>query len=181
MTQHEYIFVTVSIVIGLAITRLLHVVGDLIRYHERVIFHWSTAIWGISVLMFILQLWWIGWSLHDYTEWTFLHFLILIFASICVYGAAEMALPDPDDGHYDMLVHSQGLGRVSAGSLLVYFLVGPYVNIFMFNNQVDLSIVVPSVGVFLMVLVICVPLWFKWLSVSFGIYSMLVLYLTVWE
>jgi hypothetical protein len=52
MTQHEYIFVTVSIVIGLAITRLLHLVGDLIRYHESVKFHWSSVIWGVSVLIF---------------------------------------------------------------------------------------------------------------------------------
>lgn len=44
MTQHEYIFVTVSIVIGLALTRLLHVVGDLIRYQEQVKFHWSTLV-----------------------------------------------------------------------------------------------------------------------------------------
>jgi hypothetical protein len=178
MTQHEYIFVTVSIVIGLAITRLLHVVGDLIRYHERVKVHWSTTIWGISVLIFILQLWWVGWGLHDFTDWSFSHFFILIFASICIYGAAEMALPDPDDGQYDMLAHSQGLGRVSAMSLLVYFLVGPYINISMFNNPLFLSFAVPSIGVILMVLVIWVPRWFKCLSVVFGIYSLLVLYLT---
>jgi hypothetical protein len=179
MTQHEYIFVTVSIVIGLAITRLLNVVGDLIRYHDQVKFHWSTVIWGLSVLIFILQLWWIGWGLHDYTDWNFLHFLMLIFASICIYGAAEMALPDPDDGHYDMLVHSQGLGRVSAMSLMVYFLVGPYINITMFNNPIDLSIAIPLMGVLLMVLVIWIPRWFKGLSIIFGIYSLMVLYLTV--
>lgn len=179
MTQHEYIFVTVSIVIGLALTRLLHVVGDLIRYHHQVRFHWSTVVWGMSVLIFILQLWWIGWELHDYTNWSFLHFLLLIFASICIYGAAEMALPDPDDEHFDMLVHSQGLGRVSAASLLVYFLLGPYINITMFDNPVYLSIMIPLVGALLMVLVICIPRWFKVLSVVFGAYSLAVLYLTV--
>jgi hypothetical protein len=178
MTQHEYIFVTVSIVIGLAITRLLHVVGDLIRYHDQVKFHWSTALWGLSVMAFILQLWWIGWSLRDFEGWIFLHFLILIFASICIYGAAEMALPDPDDGHFDMLLHSQSLGRVSAVSMLVYFLIGPYVNILMFNNPLDLSIAIPGIGVLLMVLVITIPRWFKALSIIFGLYSVLILYVT---
>jgi hypothetical protein len=178
MTQHEYIFVTVSIVIGLAITRLLHVVGDLIRYHDQVKFHWSTALWGLSVMAFILQLWWIGWSLRDFEGWIFLHFLILIFASICIYGAAEMALPDPDDGHFDMLMHSQSLGRVSAISMLVYFLIGPYVNILMFNNPLDLSIAIPGIGVLLMVLVITIPRWFKALSIIFGLYSVLILYVT---
>jgi hypothetical protein len=178
MTQHEYIFVTVSIVIGLALTRLLHVVGDLIRYHERVKFHWSTVIWGASILMFILQLWWVGWGLHDYDNWNLPNFLILIFAAICIFGAAEMALPDPDDDRFDMLAHSQGLGRVSAASLLVYFLVGPYINIFMFNNPLGLSIAIPLIGILLMGLVIWVPKWFKCLSVIFAIYSVLVLYLT---
>ena len=178
MTQHEYIFVTVSIVIGLAITRLLHVVGDLLRYHDRVKFHWATATWGASILVFILQLWWVGWALNDFTEWSFAHFFVLIFTAICIYGSAEMALPDPDDGHYDMLGHSQGLGRMSAMSLLVYFLIGPYINIVMFQNPLVLSVIVPTIGVVLMVLVIWVPRWFHWLSVVFAIYSILVLYLT---
>jgi hypothetical protein len=170
MTQHEYIFVTISIVIGLAITRLLHVVGDLIRYHSQVKFHWSTAIWGLSVMTFILQLWWIGWGLRDFTD--------LISASICIYGAAEMALPDPDDEHYDMLLHSQSLGRFSAMSMLVYFLIGPYVNIFMFDNSIRISIAIPALGVLLMLLVIVIPRWFKSLSVIFGTYSVIVMYLT---
>ncbi|CAA0116624.1 Uncharacterised protein [Halioglobus japonicus] len=178
MTQHEYIFVTVSIVIGLAITRLLHVIGDLIRYHRRVKFHWSTALWGMSVMTFILQLWWIGWGLRNFDGWLFFHFLILILASICIYGAAEMALPDPDDGQFDMLEHSQSLGRFSAMSMLVYFLIGPYVNIFMFQNPVELSIAIPAAGIVLMILVIAVPRWFKGVSIIFGLYSMAVLYLT---
>jgi hypothetical protein len=178
MTQHEYIFVTISIVIGLAITRLLHVVGDLIRYHVQVKFHWSTAVWGLSIMTFILQLWWIGWGLRDFDDWTFIHFLILIFASICIYGAAEMALPDPDDGQFDMLRHSQSLGRFSAMSMFIYFLIGPYVNIVMFHNPMDLSIVVPIFGALLMILVITIPRWFKVLSIVFGSYSFMVLYLT---
>jgi hypothetical protein len=179
MTQHEYIFVTVSIIIGMAITRILHVVGDLIRYHKQTRFHWSTAIWGLSVMTFILQLWWMGWSLHDYTDWDFSNFLILIFASICIYGAAEMALPDPKDGQFDMLSHSQGLGRVSAMSMMAYFLIGPYVNVTMFNNPLDWSIVIPLVGVLLMLLVIAVPRWFKGLALIFGTYSLAVLMITV--
>ena len=129
-------------------------------------------------MTFILQLWWIGWGLREFDGWLFFHFLILIFASICIYGAAEMALPDPDDGHFDMLEHSRSLGRISAMSMLVYFLIGPYVNIFMFDNPVGLSIAVPAVGVLLMILVMAIPRWFQALSVLFGVYSVIVLYLT---
>ena len=179
MTQHEYIFVTVSIIIGLAITRLLHLLGDLIRHHEKVQFHWSTVLWSLSILTFILQLWWIGWGLRDFSSWMFIHFLTLIFASICMYVAAEMALPDPDDGYFDMLEHGQQLGRFSAVAMLVYFSIGPYVNVVMLENAVMPSLLVPLLGVALMLFIIVIPRWFKWLSPLFYLYATVVLYLTV--
>ena len=57
MSQHEYVFVAVSIILGLAITRMLHTVAILIRVHDRVIFHWATALWAICVMAFVLQFW----------------------------------------------------------------------------------------------------------------------------
>ncbi|MFT5542978.1 MAG: hypothetical protein ACI97K_002353 [Glaciecola sp.] len=179
MTQHEYIFVTVSIIIGLAITRLLHVVGDLIRHHTKVKFHWSTALWALSIITFTLQIWWAGWGLHDFTAWQFQHFLILIFAAVCVYFAAEMALPDSDDGQFDMLAHSKGMGRISALAMLIYFLTGPYVNIAMFGHPAGLSLAIPLLGVLIMALVVGIPRWFKGLSILFAVYSVMILYITV--
>jgi len=178
MSQHEYIFVAVSIILGLAITRLLHSVGELIRAYKSVTFHWSTALWGISIMTFNLQFWWAGWGLRDFEAWSFTDFMVLIFGSICVYGASEMALPDPNDGQFDMLQHSEHLGRLSALSMLAYFLIGPYVNIFMYHNAVLPSLALPSVGLLLMVLVIAKPRWFGWLSALFFSYALLILYVT---
>ncbi|NNC98575.1 MAG: hypothetical protein HKN85_00175 [Gammaproteobacteria bacterium] len=179
MTQHEYIFIAVSIILGLAITRLLHTVGMITRAHDRVIFHWSSALWGFSILFYILQLWWVGWGLRNIEEWTFLHFIILVIGSTFLYGAAEMAFSVPDEGTFDMLQHSQQLGRLSALSMLLYFLVGPYVNIFMYNNAIIPSLAIPSMGILLMVLVITIPARFKLWSLLFSIYSLLVVVLTV--
>lgn len=39
MSQHEYIFIAVSIILGLALTRLLHTMGMIVRSHEQVVFH----------------------------------------------------------------------------------------------------------------------------------------------
>jgi hypothetical protein len=85
--------------------------------------------------------------------------LILISASIGIYGALTSALPNPDDEHFDKLLHSQSLGRFSAMSMLAYFLIGSYVNIFMFDNSMVWSIVIPAIGVLLMLLVITLPRW----------------------
>jgi hypothetical protein len=179
MTQHEYIFIAVSIILGLAITRLLHTVAMITRAHSRVIFHWSSAIWTCSIMLYILQLWWVGWGLRAIEQWEFLDFIVLVFGSSCIYGAAEMALSAPDEGTVDMLKESQQLGRLSALSMLLYFLVGPYVNIVMFGNEILPSIVVPSIGILLMVLVITMPARFKLWSLLFSLYSLVVLLLTV--
>ncbi|MEH6556281.1 MAG: hypothetical protein V7459_11860 [Oceanicoccus sp.] len=179
MTQHEYIFIAVSIILGLAITRLLHTATMLTRAHARVIFHWSSAIWAFSIMLYILQLWWVGWGLRTIEEWTFLDFIVLVFGSSCIYGAAEMALAAPEEGTMDMLKESQQLGRLSALSMLLYFLVGPYVNIIMYGNAILPSIAVPSVGILLMLLVITRPAHFKVWSSLFSLYSLGVLLVTV--
>ena len=179
MTQHEYIFIAVSIILGLAITRLLHTAAMITRAHSRVIFHWSSAIWTGSIMLYILQLWWVGWGLRTIEQWTFLDFIVLVFGSSCIYGAAEMALTAPEEGMVDMLKESQQLGRLSALSMLLYFLVGPYVNIVMYRNAILPSIAIPSIGIFLMVLVITMPSRFKLWSVLFSFYSIAVLAVTV--
>lgn len=179
MTQHEYIFIAISIILGLAITRLLHTFGMITRAYDRVVFHWSSVIWALSIMLYILQFWWVGWGLRTITTWSFLDFIVLVFGSTFLYGAAEMALSAPEEGFLDLLQHNQLLGRLSALSMLLYFLVGPYVNIAMYSNEVIPSIAVPSVGILLMVLVMFIPSQFRLWSVLFAIYTMGVLFLTV--
>lgn len=180
MTQHEYVFVAVSIILGLAITRLLHAVAMLIRAHREVTFHWATALWGISILAYSLQLWWVGWGLRAVDIWSFTDFLVLIFGSICIYGAAEMALPVPEGGSLDFLRHSEQLGRLSALSMMIYFLIGPYVNLTMLREPAPLlpALGIPAIGIIITGLIILFPRWFKLLSVAFALYSMFILYVT---
>lgn len=183
MTQHEYVFVAISIILGLAITRLLSAAAALIRARERVSFHWSTALWGGCVMLFILQLWWVGWELRTVEEWTIVDFFVLVIGSICVYGAADLALPTEDydvtdNSELDFLAHSRSLGRFSAISMLVYFAVGPHVNVTLFKNPVLPSLVFPLLGISLMLLVALKPLWFRALSVAFACYTIVILYLT---
>jgi hypothetical protein len=179
MSQHEYIFIAVSIILGLALTRLLHTMGMIVRSHERVVFHWAPITWALSVLVFILQLWWIGWGLRSIDEWQFLDFMVLVFGSIFLYGAAELALSPPESESLDLLDESRRLGRLSALSMLMYFLVGPYVNIFMYGYGVMPSITVPSVGIGLMVSTILVPEKFPTWAIFFAAYSAFILALTI--
>ncbi len=179
MTQHEYVFVAISIILGLAITRLLHNVAMLVRAHREVSFHWSTALWGICVMTYSLQLWWVGWGLRDLAEWSFLEFAVLTAGSIFVYGAAEMAMPVPEgDRELDFLAHSRGLGRLSALSMLCYFAIGPYVNITLFGNEALPSLALPAIGILLMGLIIGLPRLFPLFSGLFAVYTALILAVT---
>ena len=179
MTQHEYVMVAISIILGLAITRMLHTVGSLIRAHRRVEFHWATAAWSLCVMAYSLQFWWVGWELRDLEYWSFASFGVLTIGAICVYGAAEMALPVPEEGQaLDFLGHSQGLGRLSALSMLLYLCIGPYVNIALFGNEVVVSLLLPLLGVIITGLMMAIPKYFQALSVAFTLYTTLILYLT---
>ncbi|MGB5740746.1 MAG: hypothetical protein WBM54_15495 [Woeseia sp.] len=183
MTHHEYIFVAISIVLGLAIARLLHTAALLVRAHKRVTYHWATMLWSACIFIYIMQLWWVGWELRLVEDWTIVDFFALVLGAIFVYGAAELALPvedmdQTDDTELDFLTHSRTLGRVSAMSMLGYFAVGPYVNLTMFGNPALPSFGFPIVGGCLMLAVILKPSWFKWVSVLLTGYTVLILYLT---
>lgn len=183
MTQHEYIFIAISVVLGLAMARLLHTAALLVRAHTRVEHHWATSLWGACILIYILQLWWVGWELRMYHDWSIVDFFALVIGAIFVYGAAELALPTEDfditdDTELDFLAHSRSLGRVSAASMLGYFFIGPYVNLTMFNNPPIASYGFPILGGILMVLMIVRPRWFQPLTVIFTGYTSVILYLT---
>jgi hypothetical protein len=183
MTQHEYVFVTISIILGLAITRLLSEAAGLLRAQRRIRFHWATALWSLCILVFILQMWWVGWELRDYSEWTILDFFVLVLAAVFIFGAAEMALPVEDydiasNAELDFLSHSRTLGKISALSMLGYFLIGPYVNIRLFENPPLPSVLVASLGVLQMCVIALWPAGFSVMSVLFAAYALGVLYLT---
>ena len=183
MTQHEYVFIAISVILGLAITRLLNSAAGLIRAHQRVTFHWATALWSAIIMLFILQLWWVGWELRTVAEWTILDFFVLVIGSIFVYGAAELSLPTEDydvsdDTELVFLAHSQSFGRLSAISMFCYFCVGPHVNLTLFEHPTLPSVAMPAIGGSLMLAIVFKPAWFAGLTVLFAGYAIVILILT---
>ena len=134
-------------------------------------------------MVFILQLWWVGWELRNYSDWTIIDFFVLVAGAVFIYGASELALPVEDydlasDKELDFLNHSQTLGRISALSMLGYFAVGPYVNIRLFENPALPAIIVASIGAVQMAVTALKPAWFRTMVIVFAVYAAFVLYLT---
>ncbi|WP_066053401.1 hypothetical protein [Halioglobus sp. HI00S01] len=75
--------IAISIILGLAITRLLHTMGMLFRAHREVTLHWATAVWAGCVLSYALQLWWVGWGLRGIADWNFAGFAVATVGAIC--------------------------------------------------------------------------------------------------
>ena len=86
-----------SIILGLAITRLLGSVAVLVRAHRRVTFHWATALWGACVMLLHFNSGgWVDWELRTFSDWTILIFFALVTGAIFICGAAELSLPTED-------------------------------------------------------------------------------------
>ena len=125
-----------------------------------------------------------GWGLREVVEWRFIDFLVLIVGAIFIYGAAEMALPVPDDDgdddELDFLRHSEGFGRLSVLSMLIYLCVGPYVNLAVRVEPppVSLALLLPAAGIGMMLVMIVLPRSFRWLCPLFAVYALLILFLT---
>ena len=62
--------------------------------------------------------------------------------------------------------------------MLLYFCVGPYVNITMLHNAALPSLAMPSIGIILMGLMIALPQQFRVWSLLFGVYTAVILVLT---
>ena len=93
MSIHEYVFVTISIVYGLAITRLLSKLFKAIRRGRTSTIRWTTGLWSGGVAILLVWFIWIGFSLQALEEISYGVFFNLLFTTTLLYGAAEFSFP----------------------------------------------------------------------------------------
>jgi hypothetical protein len=87
---------------------------------------------------------------------------------------------DDDDDELDFLHHSEGFGRLSVLSMLIYLCVGPYVNLVVRLEPppVSLALLLPGIGIGMMLVMMVVPRSFRWLCPLFAAYAFCILFLT---
>ena len=90
MTLFEYLSVAVSIVLSLALVRLITGVGTVATSHAV---YWVHTLWIVVVLGLCLAHWWTSWSFRE-AQWTFVLFVVMLTGPAVLYFVATVLVPD---------------------------------------------------------------------------------------
>ena len=85
MSQFEFVTVAASLVMALAIGRLVYALPFVLNPRH---FDWLHAVYAISLVLFSFQIWWRSWGYANVEPWTLLKMIVLILPNILVYLSA---------------------------------------------------------------------------------------------
>ena len=85
MSQFEFVTVAASLVMALAIGRLVYALPFVLNPKR---FDWLHATFAISLVLFSFQIWWRSWGYANVETWTLLKMIVLILPNIFVYLSA---------------------------------------------------------------------------------------------
>jgi hypothetical protein len=93
MTQFEFVFILVSIVAGLALTRLLN---GLVRTfsQSRSAIDFAHTVVAISWTFGVVLVWWGMWRFEDHTDWSFDDYFIVVLYIAGYFAIAAILYPD---------------------------------------------------------------------------------------
>lgn len=86
MSRFEFIFVLISIVAGLALTRLLSGLTQSLQRSESKL-DWAHVIFSLGVIVLLFSSWWNAFRWEDHETWTYLQYSL-----ICIYMSTFYAM-----------------------------------------------------------------------------------------
>jgi hypothetical protein len=91
----DYLFVLVSIIIGLGISHVLTGVARAVVHRRRVRLYWVWAVAALLVFLAHVQLWWGTFSVgYDIAHGSFVDFTLFLLSPIALYLSAAVVMPD---------------------------------------------------------------------------------------
>jgi len=94
----DYLFVLVSIIIGLGISRVLTGLAAVIVHRRRVRIYWLWVVAALLVFLAHVQLWWSTFSVGStIAKGSFLEFMLFLLSPIALYLSAAVIIPDLED------------------------------------------------------------------------------------
>lgn len=92
MSSFEYLGILVSVVMGLALTRLTASASQSIKRRDVKVF-WVQLAWTFGIWLYVLAIWWgmVSWDFLD--SWTFPLFLFIMLYATVLYLLADALYP----------------------------------------------------------------------------------------
>lgn len=172
MSIHEYVFVTISIVYGLAITRLLKKVFMVLSLDRGIKATLTDYFWSAGVIITLIWFIWIGFSIQGVDSLDYSLFVFLLITAIALYGGAEFSFPTPDrmDGSSESRLREL---RVSASFILFYLASVATANLTVNDAGIGETARLVLVGAIISALIVIRPKWSGVLAPAFLLQALL--------
>jgi hypothetical protein len=137
MTIFEYVTVAISIILGLAMARLLSSVSDLIVFRKSITFHWIPLVWAASLFCLIFLFWWNLFAVSQILEiWTILDFALAIGVALAFFLASSLLLPKHwSEERLDLFEFFRDQGKWGVGAYAGVFLITIPLNYQLYGAQ----------------------------------------------
>jgi hypothetical protein len=98
MDPFSYVCVLTSIVAGLALTRLISGLGQLLQSRGRTRAYWVHTLWMLNLLLGVVITWWTQYRWRHASSWTLFLVLWLLVIPVTNYLATVLLFPDEQEG-----------------------------------------------------------------------------------
>ena len=98
MDPFSYVCVLTSIVAGLALTRLIGGLGQLLQARGRTRVYWVHTLWMVNLLLGVIITWWTQYRWRHASNWTLFLVLWLLVIPVTNYLATVLLFPDEQEG-----------------------------------------------------------------------------------
>lgn len=116
----SYVTGLTTVVLALAIGRILVGVGKLLEKRSQVHLYWVHLMWVVNVFVFIALEWWVLFRWQAQVEWTFFLFVFLLASPTIAFLLSVMLFHESLTEHLDFREHFYGNHRwfFTLGALL---------------------------------------------------------------
>jgi hypothetical protein len=138
MSIFEYVTVAISIIIGLALSRLLSAGIDLFRHRAQIRSIGIPIVWAIDIFWLMIVLWWQIFGISQLvTEWVVIDFFLGISLVVALFVASSLVLPKNYTGEdVDLYDYYSADGRWGVAAYTIFFLIVVPFNFRLFGSPV---------------------------------------------
>lgn len=158
MMNWTTVSVTLSLLAGLSITRVLSGLTATFRARHRATLDWIPIAWSVVVLLSAIEAWaTLGTFSREHQEFSYAQYFLLAGLMVALYAASALVLPPGEiEAGGDMSSHFRDDGRFALPLYSTFLVIGAVVNLMLFGA--------PSVALWsaLDVVMIALPLTAFW-------------------